>query len=108
MRWHTHYNTGGSGHLYQGRFKSFPIQSDQHLLTVMRYVERNPLRANLIEQAEDWQWNTAWVRRQPEQPAWLCHPRNPSLPRNWRSLVNKLQTEAELQADDDRARLPRH
>ena len=51
MRWHTHYNTGG--HLYQGRFKSFPIQSDQHLLTVMRYVERNPLRANFIEQAED-------------------------------------------------------
>jgi len=98
MRWHARYNTGGSGHLYQGRFKSFPIQSDQHLLTVMRYVERNPLRANLIDQAEGWQWSTAWVRRQPEQPAWLWHPKKQALPRNWRSLVNKPQTEAELQA----------
>ena len=34
MRWHAHYATGGTGHLYQGRFKSFPIQSDDHLLTV--------------------------------------------------------------------------
>lgn len=48
IRWHAHYKTGGTGHLYPGRFKSFPIQSDNHLLTVMRYVERNPVRANLI------------------------------------------------------------
>jgi putative transposase len=35
--------------LYQGRFKSFPIQEDDHLWTVLRYVEHNPLRANLVE-----------------------------------------------------------
>ena len=46
MRWHAHYKTSGTGHLYQGRFKSFPVQTDGHLLTVMRYVERNPVRAN--------------------------------------------------------------
>ena len=57
MRWHAHYQTGGTGHLYQGRFKSFPVQSDAHLLAVMRYVERNPLRANLVEYAEDWRWD---------------------------------------------------
>ena len=56
MRWHAHYSTGGTGHLYQGRFKSFPVQDDEHLLTVMRYVERNALRANLVERAEDWRW----------------------------------------------------
>ena len=53
MRWHAHDRTEGSGHLYQGRFKTFPIEADDHLLTVLRYVERNPLRAGLCERAED-------------------------------------------------------
>ena len=51
QRWHAHYHSSGSGHLYQGRFKSFPIESDEHLYTVLRYVERNPLRAGLVERA---------------------------------------------------------
>ena len=42
-RYHRHYRS--SGHVWQGRFKAFPIQADAHLLTVLRYVERNPLRA---------------------------------------------------------------
>jgi len=46
----------------KGRFKSFPIQYDGHLLTVMRYVKRNPVRANFIDLAEDWQWSSAYVR----------------------------------------------
>ena len=62
MRWRTHYRTAGTGHLYQGRFKSFPVQSDEHFLTVCRYVERNALRANLAEQAEDWRWSSLWRR----------------------------------------------
>jgi hypothetical protein len=69
MRWHAHFETGGTGHLYQGRFKSFPIQTDGHLLTVMRYVERNPVRASLIELAADWQWSSACARRQPAMNA---------------------------------------
>ncbi len=48
QRWHAHYHAVGLGHLYQGRFKSFPIQEDDHLVTVCRYVERNPLRAGLL------------------------------------------------------------
>jgi len=52
MRWHTHYHTTGTGHLYQGRFKAFPIEDDDHYLTALRYVERNALRANLVERAE--------------------------------------------------------
>ena len=39
-RYHRHYH--GSGHVWQGRFKAFPIEQDEHLLTVLRYVERNP------------------------------------------------------------------
>lgn len=99
MRWHAHYKTGGTGHLYQGRFKSFPIQTDGHLLTVMRYVERNPVRGNFIDLAENWQWSSACVRRQSsEQCRWLANPDDPPLPRNWRSWVNKVETEAELEA----------
>ena len=97
MRWHAHYTTGGTGHLYQGRFKSFPIQTDGHLLTVMRYVERNPVRANFIELAEDWQWSSAHARFQrADERRWLAIPGDPPLPRNWRSWVNKMETEAEL------------
>ena len=96
MRWHAQYKTGGTGH-YQGRFKSFPVQTDGHLLTVMRYMERNPVRANFIELAEDWQWSSSSARFQrADERRWLAIPDDPPLPRNWRSWVNKVETEAEL------------
>ena len=41
QRSHAHHHTSGTGPLYQGRFKSFPVESDEHLLTVCRYAERN-------------------------------------------------------------------
>ena len=58
QRWHAHHRSAGSGHLYQGRFKSFPVQDDGHLATVCRYVERNALRAGLVAWAEDWRWGS--------------------------------------------------
>jgi len=62
QRWHAHRHTTGSGHLVQGRFKSFPVQTDEHLLMVCRYVERNPLRAGLVRRAEEWRWASLWRR----------------------------------------------
>ncbi len=47
-----------SGHVWQGRFKSPVIQDDEHLLTVLRYIEANPLRANLVEKAGDYRWSS--------------------------------------------------
>src|SRR5262249_9117829 len=47
VRWHAHYHTSGTGHIYQRRFKSFCIETNEHLYTVARYAERNPLRAGL-------------------------------------------------------------
>jgi putative transposase len=44
--------------VYQGRFKSFPVQTDEHFLTVARYVERNVLRAKLVGRSEHWQWSS--------------------------------------------------
>jgi len=94
-----HYQTSGRGHLYQGRFKPPAVQDDDHLLTVMRYVERNPLRAGLIDRAEDGRWSTAYLRRQkPGERPWLTIPTDPPLPRQWRAWVNKPQTEAEVAA----------
>ncbi len=82
MRLHAHYKTGGTGHLYHGRFKSFPIQTDGHLLTVMHYVERNPVRADFVELAEDWQWSSAYARfRRADERRWLAIPDDPQLPR---------------------------
>ncbi len=62
QRWHAFHDTAGTGHLYQGRFKSFPVQSDEHLLMVCRYVERNPLRAGLVRRAEHWRWGSIFRR----------------------------------------------
>lgn len=98
MRWHRHYRTVGTGHLYQGRFKAFPIQQDEHLYSVLRYVERNALRANLVQRAEDWRWSslshrlatTGSNRRLSEWPV--------AMPRDWVSHVNQAQTKAEEDA----------
>jgi putative transposase len=62
QRLHAHRRDGAGGHVYQGRFKSFPVQEDHHFLVLMRYVERNALRANLVRRAEDWRWSSLWRR----------------------------------------------
>ena len=93
VRWH-HAKYETTGRLWQGRFKAFAIQSDHHLLTVMRYVERNALRANLVDRAEDWQWGSlAW--RRSRNGLTLGDPPAP-LPAYWRHLVNEPQTAAEI------------
>jgi len=58
QRWHAHRHSAGTGPVYQGRFKSFPVQTDDHFVTVARYVERNALRANLVSRAEEWRWSS--------------------------------------------------
>ncbi len=55
-RYHKHYGT--SGHVWQGRYKSFLIKEDEHLLTVVRYVEGNPVRAGLVSSANDWPYSS--------------------------------------------------
>src|SRR6476620_1726490 len=53
-RWRLHRHSVGHGHLYQGTYKSFPVEEDEHFYSVCRYVERNPLRAKLVRRAADW------------------------------------------------------
>lgn len=68
MRYHAHYHTSGLGHLYQQRYKSFPIQDDDHFFVVCRYEERNALRAGLVKKAENWRWGSLWRWLQRPEP----------------------------------------
>jgi len=62
QRWYALKESIGMGHLYQGRSKAFPVQTDEYFLWVCRYVERNALRAKLVNRAESWKWGSAWKR----------------------------------------------
>jgi putative transposase len=100
QRWHAHYHSAGTGPLYQGRFKSFAIEQDEHLLTVLRYVERNPLREKLVERAESWPWSSLAKRRQSDRPPWLLADEQwPVRRRNdWLRWVNRPQSVKEADA----------
>jgi putative transposase len=95
-RWREH-RGGGEGHLYQGRYKSFLVQEDGHFLSLLRYVESNPLRAKMVRRAEDWPWSSLGgavgggvVRVELEE--WPVER-----PRGWKSLVNEGIGERELE-----------
>src|SRR5450432_1052004 len=85
-RYRSHY-TRTSGHLYQGRYKSFPVEEDAYLLTLLRYVEANPLRAALVRQAQDWPWSSLGCTK--EISAKLIDDSPVQKPRNWLALVNE-------------------
>jgi putative transposase len=96
QRWHAHHGTSGMGHVYQGRYKSFPVASDEHLLAVLRYVERNPLRANMVAKAEAWRWGSLFRRTQGTDEERSLLTESPvALGRNWTKRVNTPQTAAE-------------
>jgi putative transposase len=97
--WQENRKRVGYGHLYQGRYKSFPVESDDHFYHVVRYAERNALRANLVSRAQDWRWSSLWrrVHGTTEDRRWLSKWPLP-YPRVWADLVNQPQTEAELEA----------
>ncbi len=97
MRWRVAHRTVGYGPLYQGRFKSFPVQSDEHLLTVARYVERNALTAGLVPRAEAWRWGSLRARLHADEPARpLLSPWPEGLPPNWTDHVNAPLSAKEL------------
>lgn len=84
-----------TGHVWQGRFKSFPVQDDEHLATLLRYVEHNPRRAKLVKRAEKWKWCSlpGWVNRDP-----FLYRGKPSVRgRNWLERVNAPLPAGELE-----------
>ena len=98
-RWQLRRQRVGYGHVYQSRYKSLPVEEEKHFYQLVRYVERNALRAGLAKRAEAWRWSSLWRRTSgsSEQKQLLSVWPVP-YPRQWRELVNAAQTEAELEA----------
>jgi putative transposase len=90
-RWHACRGTNGSGPLYQGRFRAFPVQTNEHFLNVCRYVERNAVRARIVSTAEEWQWSSFAQRRENRTDVGL-HAWPVPEPANWRALVNATES----------------
>lgn len=93
QRWHQHRHSVGEGHVYQGRFKSFPVETSEYLLTVCRYVERNPVRAGLVERAEHWRWSSAGMREVVPLHEWPMER-----PPDWLDRVNVAEATEQLTA----------
>ena len=95
QRWHQIKNTKGTGHLYQGRYKSFIVKEDSHLLSVVRYVERNPLRAKLVKKAENWNFSSLSHRLLKGRNQKLLSEWPIPIPEDYLSFVNTPLTEEE-------------
>lgn len=99
-RWHTRKGTVGQGHLYQGRYKSFICQDDNHFLSLVRYVERNAKKANLVKASENWKWSSVWRREKgtKKQRKLLSEWPVPK-PKNYLTWLNQAQTEEEKEKE---------
>jgi putative transposase len=90
QRWLKFHGASRSGAIYEARYKSIPVTTNRYLFTVWRYIERNPLEAELAPRAELWPWSSLAQRENklrhsvPE----LVLPAK-SLPCNWLESVNK-------------------
>lgn len=47
------------GFLFQGRFSSCPVYTDKYLLTAVRYIEQNPVKAKIVKQPWQYKWSSA-------------------------------------------------
>ena len=102
MRWRVSHRTVGYGHLYQGRFKSFPVEEDGHFLDLCRYVERNALTAGLVKRAERWRWSSLWARKNGSDALKaILAPWPVNRPADWVRYLHATITQEEL----DRLRL---
>jgi putative transposase len=95
--WHETHGTNGTGHVYQSRYRAIPVQTETHLISLLRYVERNPLRASLVDRAEQWRWSSLWRRCQLREDT-LLSEWPVAAPANWIEIVNSPQTVAEIEA----------
>ena len=94
QRYHVSHGTIGIGHLYQGRYKSFPVQDDLHYLTVLRYIESNPA-AELVKRAGQWLWSSFAVR-QGYEAAFELSDGPIELPSNWARLLHENMAQADI------------
>ena len=78
--------TRGHGHVYQDRYKAKPVHCESHYLILLRYIEANPLDAELVDAAELWRWSSLYERLGDERR--IIVPGPVSLPSDWKDIVN--------------------
>ena len=100
-RWLEYRKQVGTGHVYQGRYKSFVIQDDGHLATVCRYVKRNPVRAGMARSCRDWTWSSAGQDELPPELRVSLTEFAGLRGKDWIQFVDHPQTAAEEQAVQD-------
>jgi len=83
------------GHLWQGRFASFPLEGT-HLLAAARYVELNPIRARLVSGPADWRWSSAAAHMAGRDDRLVKVAPLLDLVQNWSDFLLSSCTEAEL------------
>jgi putative transposase len=97
VRRHRAHYSSHSGHLYQGRYKSFPVEQDDYFLALCRYVEANALRAGLVTRAERWEWSSLWQREhsasEPKLSDWPVQR-----PAGWLAIVNEPMPKEQAEA----------
>jgi putative transposase len=90
QRWHAFHHTSGMGHLFQGRYKAFLVQTDAYFIQLMKYIEANPLRAGLVVKSEDWGWGSLNIRMtNPELCKILFASWPVDMPPNYPQIVNE-------------------
>ncbi len=89
----------GGGHIYQGRYKSFPIEDEGYMYQVLRYVEANPVRARLVARGRDWPWSSLSRATIQRGLLPLERPRLQPWPRNaeWEAEVDRPMEATPLQ-----------
>ncbi len=98
QRYHAQSRTVGYGHVYQGRYKSLPVEQDAHFLALVRYVERNAQRAGLVSRAEDWPWSSVHVRGcGKEEAGKLLSPWPVPEPPQYLQWLNRSQPKEEIE-----------
>jgi putative transposase len=96
QRWQALHDRRGYGTLYQGRYRSAAVEGDDHLLAVLRYIERNPVRAGLVGSAAAWPWSSA--RERLGNPGGWLAPLPVPLPAGWLAHLDAPQSPAEVEA----------
>ena len=69
------YHYGTSGTLWEGRYKASLVQEDHYLLTCMRYIELNPVRADMVKHPREYRWSSYRANGEgKEDPLITAHP----------------------------------
>jgi len=85
IRWRIHHDSIGKGAVYQSRYRSHWVNPNQIFWIVVRYIERNPVRANLVVSCKKWEWSSAGQKNGHSVP--LESPPCPR-PTNWELFLS--------------------